>query len=177
MSADSKELVEKALKILKDKHVGDNILKLIDIYGFESEDIVLDSNAPYPGGIEVQPKIKKSYLFKFGKDSLQIIIANLRRSYAPDDDDSYGDVFVFVKNECVLDNSINEIPEEWGSRYFISFSNGSFKKLKLGSWIDHLSFLVKRIAEIEKERNRLQTEKNLKKTAAMIDFGDYDPNK
>lgn len=53
MSADSKELVEKALKILEDKHVGDNILKLIDIYSFESEDIVLDSNAPYPGGIEV----------------------------------------------------------------------------------------------------------------------------
>ena len=84
---------------------------------------------------------------------------------------------MYVKNECVLHNSINREYDDVGSTYEIGFYDFSIKKLKLGTWVDHLSFLVKRIAEIKKERDRLEKEKELKKTAAVIDLGDYDPNK
>ena len=180
MADDPKQLVAKAISILNDKRVGQNICHLIDVYGFECGEIILEKNARCPEGIESEVKIEKidmSNLFSFGENSLHIIVANLRPSYAPDSSGKHGDVLVYVKNECVLHNSISDETDEWGSNYGICFYDFTIKKLKLGSWIDHLNVLVKIIDEKKRERDRLAKEKQLKETASVIDLGDYDPNK
>jgi len=181
MSEDPKEVIARAIEILKDKKVGENILKLISVgsYQIGDEDLVINGKAELPSSIKEELKVRgtdKSNLFRFDGISIQVIVANFESSSFPDGGMS-GDVLIYADNECVLHNDIGGKYTEWGASYKLSFYDFSIKKLKLGVWIDQISRLVQRIEEIKKEREKKETEARLKNTASNIDLGDYDPNK
>ena len=176
MSDEAKAKIEKALQILKEKLVVENISFLINEYYNECEGIVIDSSKSIRSELKEQLKINKTEkVLSFSRDGneLDILICDMHSGTFPDGE-SYnsGNLYVLYNSDFVLQNSVSYEFAIYGGSYRISFYEFSIKKLKIGGWLDELARL-RLMIEKHKEQIRI-AEKNeaLLKTSSVIDLGD-----
>ena len=170
------EVVKKAIKVLEEKEVGTNIAHLLNDYLVTGDKVQVQTSALVPERISTEYKLEKcdkSLLLTYDAKIIQIIVANLHRSYAPDSSDDYGDLILLSQGECVLKSSTSKHYGEWGSDFSVSFYPFNLDKVKLGTWIDDLAAMVKVLKEAKTESERQRKDAELKKTASNIDLGDY----
>lgn len=179
MSDEAKAKIEKALKILKEKSVVDNISFLINAYYNECPGIVIDTPKNISFELMEQLKINKTdkvdKVLSFSRDGnkLDIFICDMHfGTYPGGGDYNLGNLYVLYNGDFVLQNSVSHDYDMYGGSYKISFYEFTIKKLKIGGWLDEL-ICLRLMIEKHKEQIRI-SEKNeaLLKTSSVIDLGD-----
>lgn len=176
MTDDPSKIVAAAFKILREKSVAKNIVTLIELYRKDNNSISINLKCDVDETLIAKfnmQEIKIAHQFEYINNTLQIIVANMRASMAPDSTGQYGDVFVIYNQECVLHNSISSEYTEWGSEYHIAFYDFSIELLKAGDWLDDLKLIVDAISAFEKDRVRQEKENSIRKTASKIDLSGF----
>lgn len=177
MTDDNAKIISAAIKLLTEKKVDENLMFLIDLYRSDNNYISINLRS-YVEAVQREQLNIQSYDkcidFSFEGNVLKIVIGNMRFSSLPDDSGGqYGDIYLIYNGECVLQNSINEDFNDWGSSYSIAFYESSIKQLKAGIWLDKLNLVVEKIKSHEEERERAEKAEKLKSTASKIDLGDF----
>jgi hypothetical protein len=170
---DPEAKIAKAIALLKSKNVSENIDVLLNKYYANSGGI--DINRDAPCSVELisalgAKEIAKSITYTFDKKVIQLLVADMRKSYTPDDSTNYGNLFVLFNGECVLHNDVMFYDKGY-MHYGVYFSISSLKSLKAAIWIDDLGYVVKVLTDSEKRARDKQRAETISRTASNIDFG------
>ncbi len=177
MLDEAKAKIEKALQILKNKLVVENISFLINEYYKECEGIVIDTSEIILPELKEQLKIKHTNkvlsFFRHG-NKLDILICDMTSITCPDGEYyNSGNLYVLYNGDFVLQNTVSYNDDIYGGSYEILFYESSIKKLKIGSWLDELGQL-RLMIEKHLEKNRIKKKnEELLKTSSVIDLGDF----
>lgn len=164
--------IAKAIALLKSKKVAENIDALLNNYYANSGGIDINRDAPY--SVELisalgAKEVAKSITYTFDDKVIQFLVADMRKSYTPEESTHFGNLFVLFNGECVLHNDVKFYGHK---QYGIYFSTSSLKSLKAANWIDDLKYVVKALTDSERSARDKQRAETIARTASNIDFGE-----
>ena len=176
MREDPAKVVASAIKLLENKNVAENIIKLIKVYSNINDEVNVKVRASLSHDLRKSLLIKQieiSNSFKINSNFIKIVVANIHQS-AFEPLVSYGDLFIIYNDECVFHNIIVEDFKHWGKDYRIWFSESTIKTLKAGLWLDELDAVVKAITLFNENIEHKKKDKKLRDTAAKIDLSGFE---
>ena len=169
---DPEAKIAKAIALLNKKNVAQNIDALLNKYYAGSDGIDINREAPCSAELISAlgaKEIATSIAYTFNEKVIQFLVADMRKSYTPEDSTNYGKLFVLFNGECVLHNDVKFLDHGY-KHYSVYFSTSSLKSLKAAIWIDDLIYIVKMLTDSERLARDKQRAETISRTASNIDF-------